>query len=85
MSSIGRSGESLLEADSVQSQFQNTILEGLRIFMSEYLYQRGGARIGHSYWGAMNATWPFATLKATEEAITLFLKWDGWGITMLGV
>ena len=39
--------------------------------MSEYLNQRGGARIGYSYWGAMNATWPFATLKATDETITL--------------
>ena len=31
--------------------------------------QRGGARIGASFWGAFNATWPFAKLTVEESGI----------------
>jgi hypothetical protein len=33
--------------------------------------QIGGARIGHSFWRASNATLPFAYLKATPQTLTL--------------
>ena len=40
--------------------------------MSESLHWRGGALVG-----AFNATWPFATLKATRETITLSVVLSG--------
>jgi hypothetical protein len=33
--------------------------------------EKGGARIGRSYWLSMNATWPLATISISEEAIEL--------------
>ena len=39
--------------------------------MPEEFNQRGGARIGRSYWISSNATWPFASLIATSQVITL--------------
>ena len=39
--------------------------------MPQDFSQRGGARVGHSYWIASNATWPFASLQATPQTLTL--------------
>ena len=39
--------------------------------MPEEFDQRGGGRIGYSYWRASNATWPFASLTVTPQTLTL--------------
>jgi hypothetical protein len=39
--------------------------------MSQDFSQTGGARVGRSYWIASNATWPFASLQATPQTLTL--------------
>jgi len=39
--------------------------------MPEEFDQRGGGRIGHSFWRASNATWPFASLTVTPQTLTL--------------
>jgi hypothetical protein len=41
------------------------------MYMPEEFNQRGGGRIGHSFWRASNATWPFASLKVTPQTLTL--------------
>jgi hypothetical protein len=39
--------------------------------LDEY-HQRGGLRWGKSLWrGSSNATWPFATLRATAQALSI--------------
>lgn len=35
------------------------------------LTQRGGGRIGSSFWRSVSATWPFVTLEATCDALTM--------------
>lgn len=35
------------------------------------LVQRGGVRIGKSFWRGLSATWPFATLDVDRRGITL--------------
>ena len=41
--------------------------------MNEYT-ETGGLRSGSSYWGGMNATWPFAKLRATPDMIEITLR-----------
>ena len=46
--------------------------------MTAPFVQTGGLRVGDSYWGAWNATWPFARLSVSEAAldvtVSLFLS-----------
>jgi len=41
--------------------------------MNEYI-ETGGLRWGVSFWGGMNATWPFAKLHATSDGIVIVLN-----------
>ena len=41
--------------------------------MNEEYKETGGLRWGQTFWGGMNATWPFVTLRATHDKITIRL------------
>ncbi len=42
--------------------------------MDEQYTETGGLRWGRSFWGGTNATWPFATLHAGHDEITIVLN-----------
>jgi hypothetical protein len=44
--------------------------------MGEEYFERGGLRWGRSFWWGANATWPFATLRVTREAVEV--RVGGW-------
>jgi len=48
----------------------------LRTMTPEFV-QRGGLRWGNSHWSGMNATWPFATLRASEGGIVIAVRTFG--------
>ena len=43
------------------------------MMMDQYI-ETGGLRWGASFWGGMNATWPFAKLQATSDGIVIVLN-----------
>lgn len=43
--------------------------------MSEAYSQIGGARVGESFWVAINVTWPLAKLTVTKEGLLLVVLW----------
>ena len=43
--------------------------------MTEVFRQRGGARVGGTFWRSVNATWPFAVIEVADDAITLSALW----------
>jgi hypothetical protein len=46
--------------------------------MTTEFLQRGGLRWGKSHWSGMNVTWPFATLRASQERITITVRTFGF-------
>lgn len=42
--------------------------------MTTEVVQRGGLRWGKSHWSGMNATWPFATFRASADGVSISVR-----------